>query len=71
MSKMKFEEVLPLLRQGKIAKRNKPNSELHIAFSNQRILSKSIQPDKPTKFGFYNLRFEDIEADDWEVVNEV
>jgi len=65
---MKFEDVLPLLRQGKIAKRNKMNSELHIAFSNSRIISKSIQEDKPAKFGFYNLRYDDLMAEDWEIV---
>jgi hypothetical protein len=68
---MKFEEILPHLRAGKIAKRCKQNSDLYIIFKSNRILCKNVSVNKATNFGFYSLRLDDIEADDWEKTNEV
>lgn len=61
---------MPLLRQGKIAKRKKFTTELHIIFKGSRILSKSVRESEMTKYSFYNLRYDDIEAEDWEIVND-
>lgn len=68
---MKFEEILPHLRAGKIAKRKKSTSDLYIIFKSNRILCKNVSVNKATNFGFYSLRLDDIEADDWEQTNEV
>jgi hypothetical protein len=67
---MKFEDILPQLRQGKIVKRKKLSAELHIIFKGSRILSKSVRESEMTKYSFYNLRYDDIEAEDWEIVND-
>ena len=64
---MKFEDILPLLRQGKIAKRKKFTTDLYIIFKGKRILSKSVRESDIAKYSFYNLRYDDIEAQDWEV----
>lgn len=68
---MKFEDILPYLRQGKVAKRSKPNSDLYIIFVSNRILCKNVSVNKATNYGFYSLRLDDIEAEDWEQTNEV
>jgi hypothetical protein len=68
---MKFEEILPHLRAGKVAKRNKQNSELFILFKSNRILCKNVSENKTTNYGFYSLRLDDIEAEDWEQTNEI
>jgi hypothetical protein len=68
---MKFEEILPHLRAGKVAKRNKLNSELYILFKSNRILCKNVSQNKTTNYGFYSLRLDDIEAEDWEQTNEI
>lgn len=64
---MKFEDILPLLRDGKIAKRKKYTTDLYIIFKGKRILSKSVRENELDRYSFYNLRYDDIQAEDWEV----
>jgi hypothetical protein len=68
---VKFEEILPYLRAGNVVKRKKENSELYIIFKSNRIFCKSVSKNQITNYGFYSLRFDDIEAEDWEKSNEV
>ena len=66
---MRFEEILPYLRNGKTIKRKKLNSDLVILISDKRIVSRHLDSNNCNKYSFYNLRFEDITADDWEISN--
>jgi len=64
---MTFDEILPFLKDGKTIRRKKTNSFLVILISNKRIVSRHTSENNCNKYGFYNLRYEDIVADDWEI----
>jgi hypothetical protein len=69
---MKFEDVLPFLKEGKLVKRN----HKHPIFI--ETLKKANRGDKRIKTGnnrscswTYRISAEDLLEDDWEVINEI
>lgn len=63
---MKFEEVLPDIREGKSAKRK--TLEHSIKLVKNKFGSVMVSPSDE-RYSVYNLSTEDILADDWEIIN--
>lgn len=71
--KMNFEEILPNLKEGKLVRRLSWSNEqdnVYLYFDKLGCLWKRSPQKRYTKSELYVLRLKDINASDWEVMEE-